>query len=395
MPSYSDVNFSGVRGAVTMLMLGILLVSVLMFILRRRALFFSVLRLPLLIPSAIFGVALILNGVLGGEWRLESFAFGAVTAVSLIAVPYFFYIGFGGERAEELLSYFIYVTALIVWILVAQTAELYLSGRVVGAEGIPIKENVLYGWGIWTTGGMALAVLIPVLVLGAMREKAPALYAITAAMALVSSVLNLSRAALLVAVVVTAVSLIVGCTVGKRKSAFRTSCGIVGAVALVLFAALHTQVAELLRDYADRGFSDNGRFALWRYGIEKLLEAPIFGKGFFALQTDTFQAIGFLPQMLHNTLVQIAASMGLVGLGVYVYYRVRTVEIFLRRPTAEKTMLGLSMLALLLGSMLDNFLFYIQPTFYFSVAFALALRCDENSQKLTQMKKSSAIRKNL
>ena len=393
MPSYSDVNFSGVRGAVTALVLGVLFVSLVAFVVRRKAVLFDGRSIPLLIPSLAFGLALVLNGALGGEWLAKSLIFGAVSVISLIFVPYLFYFGLHGERAEELLSYFVYVTALIAWMLVIQTLELYFSGSVLGELGTPIKENVVYGWGIWTTGGMALAVLMPVLILGAMREKNPVFYAVTALAALACSVLNLSRAALLVAVVATAAALAVGCIFGERKRAFRVVCGFGAAALFVSASVFYKQISALLRDYADRGFSDNGRFDLWRYGVVEFLDAPIFGKGFFALETDTFQAIGFLPQMLHNTLVQIAASMGLFGLAAYGYYRVHTVRVFLGHPSVEKAMLGLSMVALLLGSMLDNFIFYIQPTFYYSVALALAFLLDKNEQKHPDLKKLSASRK--
>jgi hypothetical protein len=37
-------------------------------------------------------------------------------------------------------------------------------------------------------------------------------------------------------------------------------------------------------------------------------------------------------------------------------------------------MLGASMLVLLVGSLLDNFLFHIQPVFYYSIAMAIVYR---------------------
>ena len=153
---------------------------------------------------------------------------------------------------------------------------------------------------------------------------------------------------------------------------------LVGGSATALGVALFfDSLRELLRDYFDRGFSDNGRLALWKYGAESFFDAPLFGKGFFGLRTDTFQAIELIPQMLHNTPVQIAASMGVFGLLAYGAYRVESLRHILRRPTVEKCMVGLSMLALLLSSLFDNFIFYIQPMFYYSVEFALVCRLND------------------
>ncbi len=381
MPSYSGLNFSGVRGVTVAILFVVLGTCLVLFFVRNRTRFRRVGRPPLLLSSGVLALAFIMNGALGGEWIPESLGFGAVVALSFLAVGYLFYIGLAKESVEELLSYFIFVTAVIAWVLILETAELYISGKVIGPDGAAIKENILYGWGIWTTAGMGLAVLLPVLFLGMIRERQAVFYAVTAALSAFAVLLNLSRAALLVAVLVGVISFAVGCFFGERRRIFRISGGAIVLGALILLCIFFEQTVTLLMDYLNRGFSDNGRFALWEYGARVFREAPLFGKGFFGLHTDTFQAIDFLPQMLHNTPIQLAASMGAFGLFSYGYYRLRTLELFLLRPTLEKTMLGLSMLALLLGSLFDNFIFYIQPTFYYSVALAIVLLSEQSGDK--------------
>ncbi len=391
MPTYSDHNFSGVRGIIVVLSLGLLLSSVVAFSVRCKL--FSVHKLldaPLFIPSVMLTAAFLLNGVLGGAWRLASLGYGVAVALSWFSVFYFFLFAFEKENPAELLSYFLYVTALIAAILVAETAELYLFRGVVGPDGVANKEAVLYGWGIWATAGVGLAVLIPTLLLAAMRERRPLPYMALAIAALVSISLNLSRGALLVGALVFAVGMAIGCFCGNRRRLFRSAALIGSGVTVSGVALFFDRIRELLRDYFERGFSDNGRFALWKYGIESFSDAPLFGKGFFGLQTDTFQAIEIIPQMLHNTPVQIAASMGIFGFFAYAAYRIGSMRQILHRPTVEKCLLGLSMLALLLSSLFDNFIFYIQPMFYYSVAFALICRLND-----VQMGPKSAPRKNL
>ena len=437
MPSYSDFNFSGARGVAVALSLLLLLSSLVAFSVRARLFSGKCLRrVPLLVPSLLMGVALLLNGALSdgwsvaglvyggavalswffvfyffyfgfaGEdteelvsyfilvsalmavtlllngalsdgWSVEGLVYGAAVATSWFFVFYFFYFGFEGEDTEELVSYFVLVSALMAAILIAQTAHLYLFCGVVGADGAVDKEAILYGWGIWTTAGVELAVLIPTILLGAMRGWRPYLFLALAALSLVAIALNLSRGALLVGIFAFAAGMVAGALFGEGRRAFRRMGALGGATAAVAIALLWERIRELLRDYFERGLSDNGRFALWRYGWESFIDAPLLGKGFFGLRTDTFQAIELIPQMLHNTPVQIAASMGALGLLAYFYYRVKSLRAVLCRPTKEKLMLGLSMLALLASSLFDNFIFYIQPMFYYSVTFALICRLSD------------------
>ena len=378
MPSYSDFNFSGARGVAVALSLLLLLSSLVAFSVRARLFSGKCLRrVPLLAPSLLMAVTLLLNGALSDGWSVEGLVYGAAVALSWFFVFYFFYFGFAGEDTEELVSYFVLVSALMAAILIAQTAHLYLFCGVVGADGAVDKEAILYGWGIWTTAGVELAVLIPTILLGAMRGWRPYLFLALAALSLLAIALNLSRGALLVGIFAFAAGMVAGALFGEGRRAFRRMGALGGATAAVAIALLWERIRELLRDYFERGLSDNGRFALWRYGWESFIDAPLLGKGFFGLRTDTFQAIELIPQMLHNTPVQIAASMGALGLLAYFYYRVKSLRAVLCRPTKEKLMLGLSMLALLASSLFDNFIFYIQPMFYYSVTFALICRLSD------------------
>ena len=373
LPAYSDHYFTGARGVAVILFFVLLALclgyrSVKSGILRRGAWKGA----PLALPSALFTAALLLGGAFSGQWRLEGLLFGAACAASIFLVFYFFCLGLAGEDGEELLSYFIYVSALLAAVLIAQTLLLYLGGGVV-VGGTVNKESIVYGWGIWTTAGMGLAVLIPTLILGAIRGEGMA-YLFLSVAAFASIILNMSRAALLVGGFAFFAAFGVGCFFGKRKRTFRAVGLSLLACAAAAFVLFNREIYGLLSDYFDRGLSDNGRFELWRYGLREFFEAPLFGKGFYGIETDVFEAIGFLPDMLHNTPIQIAASMGIFGLACYFYYRIETLKLFLTKPSIEKSLLGMSLLTFLLGSLFDNFLFYIQPAFYYSITLAISYR---------------------
>ncbi|MBR5140254.1 MAG: hypothetical protein IKV16_04280, partial [Clostridia bacterium] len=67
-------------------------------------------------------------------------------------------------------------------------------------------------------------------------------------------------------------------------------------------------------------------------------------------------------------------AMGIVGIVAYVWYRFKTAELFIRRPSVNKTMLGISVLVFLLGSLLDNFVFNIHPALYYTFTMAIVAR---------------------
>jgi hypothetical protein len=371
IPSFSDHYFTGWRAILLPVFLLIFTISaVYIFFSERKWSFSDVKSLPDFKAAMMLALAFLLNGAFSGEWRLSSLGFGVLQIMSFFLIGYFFRLGFFGIDRDKLIDYFSLVAAVIGVVLVIETAWLYLTGGVV-AEGVADKGRVLYGWGIWTTAGMDMAVLIPVIFLGASRSAHPWIYLTVAHLTYVSAVLTLSRNALIFAtlsLIFSAIFYIFRAPLGKRLLRVYLVLFALSAAAAPLY---FPKLLSLLSDYVERGFSDNGRLSLWRYGLDRFLEAPLFGKGFFAIEPDTFRAQNFFPPMLHNTLIQLAASTGIFGLASYLIYRVKMLAGLLKSLNSHTVYLFISMTTLLLMSLLDNFVFYIQPTFLFSVEYAL------------------------
>ena len=72
------------------------------------------------------------------------------------------------------------------------------------------------------------------------------------------------------------------------------------------------------------------------------------------------------------------SSCGSVGLIAYAFHRFQTIKLIFKKPNAEKSFIGLSILALLLMSMLDCHFFNIGPTLIYSMALAFAENIGEN-----------------
>ena len=323
-------------------------------------------KTPMLAAVIAFSSALMLNGVFGEGWTMQNLLFGFANAFVYSFLFVFLYYAFEEEGTAELAKYIAYISMLMALVISGELIHLFLTSETVFVDGSINKVGVALGWGIWNLIAVSLAVLIPMLFYGMMHNRYPWLYFGTATLAYVMSVLTMSRNALIFSTLTYGVCVIISCFVGKNKRVFRVivACGVV-AVSLGS-VLLWDKISALLSDYIERGFSDNGRYALWSAAFENFLKAPVFGNGFYSFNVDT-AVFGPLPKMAHNTVLELLSATGVVGLFAYGYYRVKTLLPALVRPNIMKTMLAMSVLVLAFESLLDNFVFNIYPVFYYTL----------------------------
>ena len=347
------------------------------FFIRNRLITLDSLKsLPMRYAFFALSFAFVMNGAFSDAWNFSSLGYGLLNIVGFFGIFYIFYLGLRRESAVPLVKYIAYVSMLIAAVLVIEVLLLYAFGGVF-VGGTVVKDKILFGWGNWNSMGQNLVVLIPVLFYGAMKNRYPWVYFAAATLTTGAAILTLSRNALIFAVLSYVAGALISCFFGDNKRAFRVIVPAGAAVVLEGVVLFWGKISTVLADFINRGFSDNGRFDLYNQGFAEFLEAPVFGKGFFGITTETFNFVEFLPQMMHSTPVQLLASMGVVGFAAYAFYRYKTVKLVLVRPSVEKTMLALSALVLVLQSLLDNFIFYVQPMIYYSIALAVCVKLSE------------------
>ncbi len=380
-PTYSDFLFSGWRKPVSVIIVLLVAAAFIYFFVKKKI--YTKLtpkKTPLFISLSAFSIALLLNGAASPDWTYKNLLFAFLNTLVYFFFFLIVYHGFSeNEKAEELAGYFAYITLLLSAVIICEMAHLYLTGENIFKDGTVVKESIALGWGIWNLIGTSLAVLIPVLFFGVMNNKYPWLYFTAATLTYVFAVLTMSRNALVFSTLAYGASVIICCFVGKYKKVFRiiaaAGIGMIALLAIVFFG----KIKLLLGDYFERGFSDNGRYALWELAVETFKKSPVFGNGFYGFFTDAVFEFGGVPRMAHNTVLEILSAMGIVGILAYLWYRAETVLLFLRRPSKMKTMLGISILVFLLGSLLDNFVFNIHPALYYTVALAIVCRSFKES----------------
>jgi hypothetical protein len=295
-------------------------------------------------------------------------------SAALFLFFYIFYIALRGEKKEKILEYLCRLSVISAFLVGLEVGWLYISGGVISGGEI-VKEKILFGWGIWNTAGSMLAFLIPSCFLGLVLYG-KRVYLVAASLAYLAAIFTLSRGALILSSMVYITSLIIALTHGNYKKQMRKILLCITPVALTLVFLFSGHIITLFSDFFERGLSDNGRFDLWRQGMAAFLSAPLFGNGFFGVPAPDDFASG-LPGMLHSTPVQLLSATGIFGFLAYVNYRVQTVRLVFKNPSLEKTMLALSILTLLLGSLVDNFVFYMHTMLYPSAVLAAICRLSE------------------
>ncbi len=382
-PSSHLYYLGGWRFGVAIFLFALAMLAAVFFLIKNRLITKENLKsLPILLSAGILSVAFLLNGAFSSAWTPSDICFGAIQILCFFIIFYFFVLGLKNERGEELCGYFAYVTAIIALVLVGEVAWLYLTNDALFLDGSVVKEQVQFGWGIWNTAGQQLAMTVPMLFYGVMKNKYPWFYFTVATLATLAAVLTLSRNALIFSVMAYCISAVIACFFGKRKKAFRVLIPIGILAILVIAVVFKDKILDILGDYVSRGLSDNGRFDLWGEALGAFVEAPVLGKGFFGVYPDVPLTGDLFPWMAHNTVVQLLGAMGILGFLAYCYYRFETVRVFVKKPSLEKTMLGISLLTIILGSLLDNFLFYSLPMLYYSVALAIAFHPTLNNNDI-------------
>ncbi len=334
---------------------------------------------PLFYPVAFLSLSFLLNGVFGGRYTVSNLFFALVQIAIYFFLFYLLYYGLRDIPKGELISYISYIALLNSLVLVGELAFIYLTYDNLFVDGSIVKEAINFGWAVANPAGFVITSLIPMIALGAITGRRPALWLCATVVTWLGAFLTMSRNAMLFSTLTLIVCLIYGCIRGNSRRLFRITLAI-GAVCAVLVSILFfDKLSGILKNIIDMGTNDNGRFGLWGRALELFLTAPVFGVGFFGfgdIGTSTYIAI--LPTMAHNTLLILMSSMGIFGTVCFIWYRVRLLYPLTKKRTHEKSMLLITFLSVIAMCMLDNHVFYIYTMFYFIILQCAAVRLCED-----------------
>lgn len=358
----------------------LLLVSLVVFVIKNDIFLRARLtKIPLFFPLCIMTVGLLLNGIGQPNYTIKNFIWAALMMLVYFLLYVIIYLGIKGEDPHELANYFTYMTLLMSWILIALMVKLYFVDGVI-VDGKIDRKLIVLGFGVQNIIGFNTSMLIPMNFYGFMKGKTPVFSLVTAFTIYIATLATTSRNAMVIGTFYFAVCLIMCMLFGDRKAEARIAIPTMIAITAVAVVIFKDECSYLWDLYIDRGMDSSGRFDIWKecFGIFK--ENSTFGVGFFGMLangTGQFVPQEFIPQFAHNTVFELLSATGLVGSISYLIYRISTFKYALRKPTLDRFMLLMGASVLIAEGLLDNYVFQIYNTFYYVVAFAIAVRIYE------------------
>jgi hypothetical protein len=373
VPNYSDY-YTRPQNLIWLILCGVLLIAgVIAFVCRnwKEKNDFSI-KSGLLPGILIFCVAMCFNGLGAHSYAWGNLGYGAtfLFAFSLIYLLFaaFFYFD---HQSTDYLMYCLLIAGLLIC---AELITALFTDIRLDEQGSIIKETVILGWGVWTTVGGMLCMLMPACFYFFATKKWGWLGLLAGGLEWICILLSQSRGALLFGSFILVLCIVAASFFGdfKGRNRYVALGGIV--IAILAFFLLANKLLPVVQNFLNDGFGDNGRFELWKTGWERFKEASVFGTGFYGSYINEEWNFEVMPYMYHNTVIQFLGATGIVGMLAYTYHRIQTVRMLFHKPTTFKIFAGICILGLLLFSLLDVLFFNIYPLFYYSLLLLFAER---------------------
>lgn len=342
---------------------------------------------------AAFGAVLVLNGVFCEEYTPMNLAYGLCLAGLFFGI--FTVLKDSVEINEKTLKSIAFGFVALASLITFELFVKYLTNEDIIKKGIINRSSIGFGWGMYNTIGAYLLLCAPFPFYLSTKYKYGYGFFILGLIFLAATVLTFSRQAWGGAFIVYSVCILV--TLIKEKGYNKwIEVGIISCVALVVFimALIYwNDFVELVKNlfngiFSGEEFTGNGRKNLWVRAFEDFLDNPLFGAGFFVeLWAPDFDGLTFVPEMYHNTYMQLLGSCGILGLLGYIAHRGTTVFSFIKNITFERILIVVDIAGLLAINLVDNHLFYLYPTLIYSCLIVMLVKSEGYGQGLNLIDK--------
>ena len=317
-----------------------------------------------------WSLAICISGAFNPDYTLPNLAFSMTFPVTLLSTFLLFALFVRFE--DGAFDHFMFCLVLAGMLIVLQFAAVLLMGKIPILENGSInKDQITLGWAVHNSFAGLLTVLIPACFYFAATHKYGWVFYAIGFLEFFAAVLTQSRAATLVGAGILLLCMIVCCFFGRNRKINRwIGLGVV-VVGIIGVCFLWDQLTGILYNFMTSGFDDNGRFELWKNGIDQFLAHPIFGAGFYdhgiTAQEVLNWEINVYPYFYHNTIVQMLGTAGVIGIVTYLYHRYYTLKMLLVRPNLKKSFLAIGVLAMILFCLLDVLFFITYPLMYYAL----------------------------
>lgn len=342
----------------------------------------------LLSGMLILSAGYLLSGL--GSQQLQNYfgqnlVFSLLQILSVVGLYYLFSGTVRWELAPK--AYLSWTGVCVGFVLLAELLFIYVDTNVI-VDGTILRERIYTGWGHYNNIGVLLAMMIPCPFFLTGKGRHSGVFYISGMLFLVGLIFTCSRGSIICGVVAYVLSYLVSLFHNRYARANVAIHVFTALVAIIVFSLSYGQITRLFSSLIQIGLDPSNRFEIYHEGMKQFLKYPLFGETFFPSEYAPYSwstaegFTAFFPPRWHNTIVQLLASSGIVGLVAYAVHRVQTVRLFVRNYSGKKIFFALSILVLLSASMLDCHMFNIGPVLFYSMTLAFTeQRLDLPSRK--------------
>ena len=305
----------------------------------------------------------------------QNLVFALIQCASILVLYYVLTGMVHWEKAP--VAYLAWTGMCVGYVVLLEMAYIHLQYDFI-RNGTISRQIIYSGWGHYNNFGVLLAAMIPFPFFLTGKGKHSFIFYLSGLLFLAGALFTFSRSSMIFASLAFCVSFAVSLFHNRRV---KTGIAVLVLILLAGFAFCFFYTDKLLhlfRSLLDYGTDSGGRYSIYKAGLRQFLDYPLFGGTFYPVDFQLFSwstsetFVAFFPPRWHNTIIQILASCGIVGIVAYATHRWQTFLLFLRRPSCKKMFAFLSMLTLLGCSLLDCHMFNVGPMLFYSMLLAFA-----------------------
>lgn len=339
---------------------------------------------PTFFGLCVFAVCLVLNGVLSDGYSPMNAVYGFILAFLFLGlfVACFGSVTINGHTYKRIAwAFFALSVCVVIELIVAYCTYDKLWTSTGGID----RNQLYFGWGIYNTIGMLFTVSMPSAAYLARRyRRGGHFFTVYLVVLLVCAFLSMSRQAMLcgsLVFLICAAWILIKCPERWLNAAIFVGSALVAVIVLAVKHEWFGGVASML---FENFFYGSGRSTLYENAIQTFMANPVFGDGFYRDLAEDPGAVGvpLVPDMYHNTILELMAVGGLVATIPYVIHRVHTVISFIKNPNENRFYVALTLFALLILSLLDNHIFYILPTLFYTFLTAVLIKSETGNESV-------------
>ena len=329
-------------------------------------------------------IAFLFNGAFSEKWTPVNLIYGAITG---IAITVFYLVALSiSERSKDPVPYACKTLVCTSFVALVQASVVIGEQIRVGGITTPYVLNRSLPWGVATIVGAVICMGIPAALYLAAKCRFSFISYMTAFVLWGGTFIVNSRGASITGAIMLVIGIIASCVGGKNK----IECRFYTVMAIIELGVVVFLVDKYLFDVSEmidkalvffrfENLAADSRITLWKKGIEDFRSSPVFGVGFnegsFTVESNLYSG------MYHSIIMQLLASMGIVGFVMFLVHLKHVAEVLIRRASAEKLLLLLVPFGVIIASMVDNFFFYPNFQIFYAVFLALAEHLLEKSRE--------------